>query len=67
MAPFIGSLSQAPRASDLDVNPFALELPMAFNSDSGMYEVTIPTAINLSGRRLTISTDAGGADNIDIP
>ena len=48
----------------LAVDPFVLEFPMTWTGS--FYEALIPTTSDLSGRRLKISTDAGGADNIYI-
>ena len=58
------SVDGADGGSDLAVDPFVLEFPMGWTGS--FYEALIPTAIDLGGRRLKISTDAGGADNIYI-
>jgi hypothetical protein len=52
--------------SDRNVPPFILEAPMAYNPGAGRYEFTLSTPVNLDGRRVTISTDEGGAYNAYI-
>lgn len=48
----------------VSVDRFTFESPMTYNSRTGRYEISI-TALqeNLDGRRVTVSTDVGGAYN----
>ena len=56
------SVDGADAGSDVGVAPFLLEAPISFNPVTGRYELTLPTAVDLLRRRLTISTDEGGAE-----
>jgi uncharacterized repeat protein (TIGR01451 family) len=50
--------------SDHTVPPFLLEEPMVLSSPSDdEYTIVYPTPVDLRGRRVTISTDEGGAYN----
>lgn len=51
--------------SDLSVDPLVFEVPMTFLS-GGKFKFTLSTPVNLKGRRVTISTDEGGAYNAYI-
>jgi hypothetical protein len=50
----------------LSIDGFVLEAPMVYNSSTGEYEYSTTTATNLDGRRLLVSTDAGGSYNVFI-
>ena len=55
------SVDGADAGSDPGVTPFIFEAPMTYNSKRGRYEFEFSTNVNLDGRRVTISTDKGGA------
>ena len=50
----------------ISVEDFAFEEPMPFNPSTGQYEYLANTPVDLQGRRVTISTDEGGAYNTFI-
>ena len=52
--------------SDLAIEPAALEEAMLYNADKDNYSFTHATATNLSGRRVTISTDEGGSYTVHV-
>lgn len=57
-----GTSNFAPGARmTVSVEDFVTEVEMTFNN--GQYEIEIPSRASLDGRRVTISTDAGGAYN----
>ena len=47
----------------VSIEDFVLEDPMTFNPSTEEYEYVITTSEDLRGRRVTISTDEGGAYN----
>ena len=47
----------------VSIDDFVLEAPMTYNPGTGYYEFFTNTAVDLDGRRVTISTDEGGAYN----
>jgi hypothetical protein len=49
--------------SDLEVDPFILEHAMSYDAREGNYWFEMDAAENVIGRRITISTAAGGAFN----
>ena len=49
--------------SDLGIDPMVLEGPMIYNPSRGEYEFQTGCGPGLGGRRITISTDEGGAYN----
>lgn len=62
-----GVANYAPAAvMTVSIEDFVLEAPMTYNADEDRYEYVINTATDLDGRRITISTDLGGADRVNI-
>ena len=47
----------------VSIENFVFEAPMLYNASEGRYEYVVTTTENLRGRRITISTDEGGACN----
>ena len=47
----------------VSVDGFTFESPMTFNTLTAQYEASFRSAINLVGRRITISTREGGSDS----
>ena len=58
----IGSLA----TMTVSVDGFTFESPMAFNTLTAQYEASFRSAINLVGRRITISTREGGSNSVTI-
>ena len=59
-----GSSNYAPGAlMTVSVEDFVTEAPLPYNPITGLYETMIPSGNDLEGRRITISTDEGGAYN----
>ena len=48
------------------VQDFVFEAPMTYNSNTGRHEATVNTSEDLTGRRISIQTDRGGAYRINV-
>ena len=60
----LGLSNFAPTAHmTVSIEDFTFEGSMSFDANSGRYEFAAHTSQNLTGRRITISTDEGGAFN----
>jgi hypothetical protein len=60
------SVDGADAGSDPGVAPFILEAPMTYNAVKGRYEFVHETPVDLDGRRVTVSSDQGGAHTANI-